>query len=87
MVPGLELGEVWASREITLVVDLYLYARDERAASVELPPDPDKVVQLLSVTVVDSSGSPLEAPRRDMPLAIRTRFLVYEQLPGLDFKA
>jgi hypothetical protein len=84
--PRLDLGEAWASREIALVIELYLDVRGERAASVEYPPDPDKVVRLLSVNLVDSSGSPLEAPRRHMPLAIRTRFLVREQLRGLDLK-
>jgi hypothetical protein len=38
--PRLALGEARASREIALVIELYLDARGERAASVALPPDP-----------------------------------------------
>jgi hypothetical protein len=38
--PRLALGEAWASREIALVIELYLDARGERAASVAFPPDP-----------------------------------------------
>jgi ABC-type polysaccharide/polyol phosphate transport system ATPase subunit len=82
----LEDGAIKHDGPATRSIEMYLDARGERAAAVEFPPASDKPVQLLSVAVVDSSGRPLEAPRRDKPLAIRTRFLVREQLRGLDLK-
>jgi ABC-type polysaccharide/polyol phosphate transport system ATPase subunit len=66
-------------------IELYLDVRAERAAYVELPAD-DTAVQLLSVGIADLSGALLDAPRRDQPLAIRTRFLVREPIRGLDVK-
>jgi ABC-type polysaccharide/polyol phosphate transport system ATPase subunit len=82
----LDDGEIKHDGPATRSIELYLDARGERAASIEFAPDPDKPVQLLSVAVVDPSGRPAEAPRRDKPLAIRTRLLVREQLRGLDVK-
>jgi ABC-type polysaccharide/polyol phosphate transport system ATPase subunit len=82
----IEDGEIRHDGPASRSIELYLDARGERAASVEFARDPDKPVQLLSVAVVDSSGRPVEAPRRDKPLAIRTRFLVRDRLRGLDLK-
>jgi ABC-type polysaccharide/polyol phosphate transport system ATPase subunit len=46
-------------------IELYLDARGERASYVELPFDPDQVVQLRAVGITDLSGARLDAPRRD----------------------
>jgi ABC-type polysaccharide/polyol phosphate transport system ATPase subunit len=67
-------------------IELYLDARGERAASVEFPRDPDAAVQLLSVGIADLSGALVDAPQRDEPLAVRTRFVVREAVRGLDMK-
>jgi ABC-type polysaccharide/polyol phosphate transport system ATPase subunit len=82
----LEDGQIKHDGPTRRSIDRYLDARGERAASVEFPLEPDKPVQLLSVAIADASGAPLEAPQRDQPIAIRTRFLVREQLRGLDVK-
>jgi ABC-type polysaccharide/polyol phosphate transport system ATPase subunit len=79
-------GRIRHDGPTTRSIDLYLDARGERAASVQFSPDPDKPVQLLSLAVVDASGRVLEAPRRDEPVAVRARFVVREQLRGLDLK-
>jgi ABC-type polysaccharide/polyol phosphate transport system ATPase subunit len=82
----LEDGAIRHDGPASRSIEFYLDARGERAASVEFPPDPEKPVQLLSVAIMDSAGRPLDAPRRDKPVTIRTRFLVREQLRGLDLK-
>jgi hypothetical protein len=82
----LEDGEIKHDGPTSRSIDLYLDARGERAASVEFPPEPDKPVQLLSVGIADDSGALVDAPQRDEPLAVRTRFLVREPLRALDVK-
>jgi ABC-type polysaccharide/polyol phosphate transport system ATPase subunit len=67
-------------------IDLYLDARGERAASVEFPSEPDKPVQLLSVGIADEAGALVDAPQRDQPVVVRTRFLVRQPLRALDVK-
>jgi ABC-2 type transport system ATP-binding protein/lipopolysaccharide transport system ATP-binding protein len=67
-------------------IDLYLGARGERAASVEFPPEPDQPVQLVSVAIAGEDGTPVDAPRRDEALAVRTRLLVREPQRALDVK-
>jgi ABC-type polysaccharide/polyol phosphate transport system ATPase subunit len=82
----LEDGEIKHDGPTSRSIDLYLGARGERAASVEFPFEPDKPVQLLSVGIADEAGALVDAPQRDEPLAIRTRFLVREPLRALDVK-
>ena len=43
-------------------------------------------VQLLSVGIADPSGALVDAPQRDEPFAVRTRFVVREPVRGLDVK-
>jgi ABC-type polysaccharide/polyol phosphate transport system ATPase subunit len=81
-----EDGQIKHDGPTSRSIERYLDARGERAASVEFPLEPDKPVQLLSVAIADESGAPVEAPQRDQPVAIRARFLVREQLRGLDVK-
>jgi ABC-type polysaccharide/polyol phosphate transport system ATPase subunit len=82
----LEDGESKNDGSTSKSIDLYLDARGERAASVEFPSEPDKPVQLLSVGIADEAGALVDAPPRDEPLAVRTRFLVREPLRALDVK-
>jgi ABC-type polysaccharide/polyol phosphate transport system ATPase subunit len=82
----LEDGEIKHDGSTSKSIDLYLDARGERAASVEFPSEPDKPVQLLSVGIADEAGALVDAPPRDEPLAVRTRFLVREPLRALDVK-
>ncbi len=82
----LEDGQIKHDGPTSRSIERYLDARGERAASVEFPLEPEKPVQLLSVAIADASGARVEAPQRDQPVAIRTRFLVREQLRGLDVK-
>jgi ABC-type polysaccharide/polyol phosphate transport system ATPase subunit len=82
----LENGEIKHDGPTSRSIDLYLDARGERAASVEFPAEPDKPVQLLSVAIADDTGAVVDAPQRDEPLAVRTRFLVRERLRALDVK-
>jgi ABC-type polysaccharide/polyol phosphate transport system ATPase subunit len=82
----LEDGEIKHDGPTSRSIDLYLDARGERAASVEFPSEPDKPVQLLSVGIADEAGALVDAPQRDEPLAVRTRFLVREPLRALDVK-
>jgi ABC-type polysaccharide/polyol phosphate transport system ATPase subunit len=82
----LEDGEIKHDGPTSRSIDLYLDARGERAASVEFPSEPDKPVQLLSVGIADEAGALVDAPQRDEPLTVRTRFLVREPLRALDVK-
>jgi ABC-type polysaccharide/polyol phosphate transport system ATPase subunit len=82
----LEDGQIKEDGPTSRSIERYLDARGERAASVEFPLEADKPVQLLSVAIVDASGAPLEAPRRDEPFGVRVRFLLRERLRGLDVK-
>jgi ABC-type multidrug transport system ATPase subunit len=82
----LEDGEIKHDGPTSRSIDLYLDARGERAASVEFPAEPDKPVQLLSVALADETGALVDAPQRDEPLAVRTRFLVREAHRALDVK-
>src|SRR5215213_5022801 len=82
----LEDGEIKHDGPTSHSIDLYLDARGERAASVEFPSEPDKPVQLLSVGIADEAGALVDAPQRNEPLAVRTRFLVREPLRALDVK-
>jgi ABC-type polysaccharide/polyol phosphate transport system ATPase subunit len=82
----LEDGEIKHDGPTSRSIDLYLDARGERAASVEFPSEPDKPVQLLSVAIADESGALVDAPQRDEPLAVRTRFLVRQPIRALDMK-
>jgi ABC-type polysaccharide/polyol phosphate transport system ATPase subunit len=82
----LEDGEIKHDGPTSRSIDLYLDARGERAASVEFPSEPGKPVQLLSVGIADEAGALVDAPQRDKPLAVRTRFLVRQPLRALDVK-
>jgi ABC-type polysaccharide/polyol phosphate transport system ATPase subunit len=82
----LDEGVIKHDGAATRSIELYLDARGERGSFVEFPPDPDKVVQLLSVGITDRSGALLDAPRRDEEFAIRTRFAVRERLRSLDVR-
>jgi hypothetical protein len=82
----LEHGQIKHDGPTGRSIDLYLDARGERAASVEFPSEPDRPVQLLSVAITDEAGALLDAPRRDQPLAVRTRFLVRRPQRALDLK-
>ena len=82
----LEDGEIRHDGPTSSSIDLYLDARGKRTASVEFPAEPDKPVQLLSVGIADEAGALVDAPQRDEPLAVRTRFLVREPLRALDVK-
>jgi ABC-type polysaccharide/polyol phosphate transport system ATPase subunit len=82
----LEDGEIKHDGPTGGSIDLYLDARGERAASVEFLSEPDKPVQLLSVGIADEAGTLVDAPQRDEPLAVRTRFLVREPVRALDVK-
>jgi len=67
-------------------IELYLAARAERASYVELPTDPDKDIQLVSVGICEPGAAFLDTPRRDRPFAVRTRFRVSVPTRGLDVK-
>ena len=82
----LEDGEIKHDGPTKTSIDLYLDARGARAASVEFPSEPDKAVQLLSVAIADETGALVDAPQRDEPLAVRTRFHVREAHRALDVK-
>jgi ABC-type polysaccharide/polyol phosphate transport system ATPase subunit len=82
----LEDGEIKHDGPTSRSIDLYLDARGERAASVEFRSEPDKPVQLLSVGIADAAGVLVDAPQRDEPLAVRTRFLLRQPLRALDVK-
>ena len=82
----LEDGEIKHDGPTSRSIDLYLDARGERAASVEFPSEPDKPVQLLSVGIADEAGALVDAPQRDEPLAVHTRFLVRQPIRALDVK-
>jgi len=82
----LEDGEIKHDGATSRSIDLYLDARGERAASVEFPPDEHAAVELVSVGIADEDGNLVEAPERDRPLAVRTRFRVREPQRALDVK-
>jgi ABC-type polysaccharide/polyol phosphate transport system ATPase subunit len=82
----LEHGVVKHDGPANRSIELYLDARGERASYVELPFDPDQVVQLRAVGITDPSGARLDAPRRDHPFVVRARLLVREPIRGLDVK-
>jgi ABC-type polysaccharide/polyol phosphate transport system ATPase subunit len=82
----LEDGEIKHDGPTSRSIDLYLEARGARAASVEFPFEPDKPVQLLWVGLADEAGALVDAPQRDQPLVVRTRFLVRQPLRALDVK-
>jgi ABC-type polysaccharide/polyol phosphate transport system ATPase subunit len=65
-------------------IKLYLAERSRDVSQVEFEEDKEKVVQLLSVGLVDEQGSQVDAPVRDRPLAIRVRFLVRREVGGVD---
>ncbi|HEX2112358.1 MAG TPA: ABC transporter ATP-binding protein [Gaiellaceae bacterium] len=80
----LDRGVVRADGPVGDVLDLYLGSRRERFARVEVPPEPDQAVQLLSVALTDAAGREIELPRRDEPLVVRLRFRARERIPALD---
>jgi ABC-type polysaccharide/polyol phosphate transport system ATPase subunit len=82
----LEDGEIKHDGPTSRSIDLYLEARGARAASVEFPFQPDKPVQLLWVGLADEAGALVDAPQRDQPLVVRTRFLVRQPLRALEVK-
>jgi ABC-type polysaccharide/polyol phosphate transport system ATPase subunit len=82
----LEDGRIVHDGPASRSIEMYLDARAERASYVELPPDPDKPVQLVSVGISDPEGTLLETLRRGEPFAIRSRFHVREPIRGLDVK-
>jgi ABC-type polysaccharide/polyol phosphate transport system ATPase subunit len=65
-------------------IDLYLAERSQEVPQVEFSQDEQKEVQLLSVAVTDESGAQVDAPVRDRPFAIRVRFLVRQDVGGVD---
>jgi ABC-type polysaccharide/polyol phosphate transport system ATPase subunit len=82
----LDDGEIKHDGPTSRSIDLYLEARGARAASVEFPFEPDKPVQLLWVGLADEAGALADAPQRDQPLVVRTRFLIRQPLRALDVK-
>jgi ABC-type polysaccharide/polyol phosphate transport system ATPase subunit len=82
----IEDGQIVHDGAVGRSIELYLEARAERASYVELPPDPDKHVHLVSVGIADLSGALLDAPRRDQAFAISARLVLREPIRGLDVK-
>jgi ABC-type polysaccharide/polyol phosphate transport system ATPase subunit len=65
-------------------IELYLEARGRQTSQVEFPVDPGKEVQLLAVGLADEAGTPVDAPARDRPFAVRVRFRVGKRVGGVD---
>jgi ABC-type polysaccharide/polyol phosphate transport system ATPase subunit len=65
-------------------IELYLEARGRQTSQVEFPVDPGKEVQLLAVGLADEAGTPVDAPARDRPFAVRVRFRVAKRVGGVD---
>jgi ABC-type polysaccharide/polyol phosphate transport system ATPase subunit len=54
------------------------------AARTEFPEDPARRCQFLSAAVIEETGHPVSALRRDLPLRIELTLAVREQIPELD---
>jgi ABC-type polysaccharide/polyol phosphate transport system ATPase subunit len=65
-------------------IERYLAARGAATAHVAFPVDSEKEVQLLSVGVIDERGEQLDAPVRDRPFGVRIRFVVRQNVGGID---
>ena len=82
----LEDGRILHDGPASRSIEMYLDVRAERASYVELPPQANQAVQLLSVGISGPDGAVLDTVRRDEPFAIRSRFRVQEPIRGLDVK-
>jgi ABC-type polysaccharide/polyol phosphate transport system ATPase subunit len=80
----LDGGEVRNDGPTAQSIDLYLTERSREVPQVEFSEDDQKEVQLLSVALTDENGTQVDAPVRDRPFAIRVRFLVREEVGGVD---
>jgi ABC-type polysaccharide/polyol phosphate transport system ATPase subunit len=80
----LDNGEVRNDGPTAQSIDLYLAERSREVPQVEFSRDDQKEVQLLSVAITDESGKQVDAPVRDRPFAIRVRFLVRQDVGGVD---
>jgi ABC-2 type transport system ATP-binding protein/lipopolysaccharide transport system ATP-binding protein len=80
----LEQGRIHDDGRSEDVIERYIRSAVPRAAGAAFEPDPTQRVQLVSLSVVDDRGGPLDTPRRDEPLTLVARFVVRERIPGLD---
>jgi ABC-2 type transport system ATP-binding protein/lipopolysaccharide transport system ATP-binding protein len=80
----LDGGEVRSDGPTAQSIDLYLAERSREVPQVEFSEDDQKEVQLLSVALTDENGTQIDAPVRDRPFAIRVRFLVRQEVGGVD---
>ena len=80
----LDGGEVRNDGPTAQSIDLYLAERSREVPQVEFSEDDQKEVQLLSVALTDENGTQIDAPVRDRPFAIRVRFLVRQEVGGVD---
>jgi ABC-type polysaccharide/polyol phosphate transport system ATPase subunit len=69
----------------TEAVERYLSSTVEGAVHRNLLPQPDRAIEVLSITLVDQWGKTLDAPRRDAPFSIQLRFRVREPIGAVDF--
>jgi ABC-type polysaccharide/polyol phosphate transport system ATPase subunit len=67
------------------IVERYFRSAVRQVPRMEFPIDPGKPVQLLWAAVTDESGELLEAPRRDRPFVLTSRFVIRKGIPELDF--
>jgi ABC-type polysaccharide/polyol phosphate transport system ATPase subunit len=80
----LDGGEVRNDGPTAQSIDLYLAEKSREIPQVEFSQDERKEVQLLSVALTDEDGTLVDAPVRDRPFAIRVRFLVRQEVGGVD---
>jgi ABC-type polysaccharide/polyol phosphate transport system ATPase subunit len=80
----LDSGEVRNDGPTAQSIDLYLAEKSREIPQVEFSQDEQKEVQLLSVALTDEEGTQVDAPVRDRPFAIRVRFLVRQEVGGVD---
>jgi ABC-type polysaccharide/polyol phosphate transport system ATPase subunit len=80
----LDQGRIAAEGPSLEVVDAYLSPPTSPTGEERQVEDPHGSIALHSVSVIDESGEPVTALRRDKPFAIEIRFSLRTAVPGLD---
>jgi ABC-2 type transport system ATP-binding protein/lipopolysaccharide transport system ATP-binding protein len=80
----LDEGRIQADGATEDVLDRYLGSGLGGAPQTEFETTGGGAVELTSVSITGPSGALLDAPRRDLPFAIRVGFVTRRRLPNLD---
>ncbi|MGH3080266.1 MAG: ABC transporter ATP-binding protein [Gaiellaceae bacterium] len=80
----LDRGAVQAYGPTREVIGAYLASGITRAAQAEYPDRPEEAVALRFASLLDAGGNSAVMLDREQPFTIEARFVVREQVPGLD---